>query len=125
VDKEHLTQFGRAMEQLGISMIAAYSPEARGRSERFFRTLQDRLPKEMELAGISDMQAANHFLAKRFSPTFNRRFKVCAAESGSAFVPLLGVSLDDILCLKAERTVRQDNCVSYQGKVLRKSAHSL
>jgi len=118
VDKQRLTQFGRAMEQLGISMIAAYSPEARGRSERLFRTLQDRLPKEMELAGINDMQEANQFLAKRFWPAFNRRFKVCAAESGSAFMPLLGVSLDDIFCLKAERTVRRDNCVSYQGKVL-------
>lgn len=118
VDKQRLTQFGRAMEQLGISMIAAYSPEARWRSERLFRTLQDRLPKEMELAGITDMQGANQFLTNRFWPAFNRRFKVCAAESGSAFVPLLGVSLDDILCLKAERTVRGDNCVSYQGKVL-------
>lgn len=118
VDKERLTQFGRAMEQLGIAMIAAYSPEARGRSERLFRTLQDRLPKEMELAGITDMASANRFLSKRFWSAFNRRFKVAAAEPGSAFVPLLGVSLDDILCLKAERTVRRDNCVSYQGKIL-------
>jgi len=118
VDKEHLTQFGRAMEQLGITMIAAYSPQARGRSERLFRTLQDRLPKELEQAGITGMAEANRFLTQRFWPAFNRRFMAEAAEPGRAFVPLLGVALDDILCLKAERTVRRDNCVSYAGKVL-------
>lgn len=118
VDKTQLTQFGRALGQLGITMIAAYSPQARGRSERLFRTVQDRLPKELALAGITEMAAANRFLAKRFWPAFNRRFAVEAAETGSAFVPLLGVVLDDILCLKTERTVRRDNCVNYRGKVL-------
>jgi hypothetical protein len=118
VDKKRPTQFGRALEQLGITMIAAYSPQARGRSERLFRTVQDRLPKELALAGISDMAAANRFLVEHFWPAFNRRFQVEAAETGGAFVPLLGIALDDILCLRAERTVRRDNCVSYQGKVL-------
>lgn len=118
VDKGQLTQFGRAMGQLGITMIAAYSPQARGRSERLFGTLQDRLPKEMALAGITTMAAANRFLNRHYWAAFNRRFKVAAAEPGSAFVPLLGVELRDVLCLKAERTVQRDNCVSYQGRVL-------
>lgn len=118
VDRTNLTQFGRAMDQLGITMIAAYSPQARGRSERMFRTLQDRLPKELALHGITDKAAANRFLLERFLPAFNRQFAVTAAAEGKAFVPLLGVNLDEILCLKAERTVGHDNCVSYQSKVL-------
>jgi transposase len=117
VDRTRPTQFGRAMGQLGIQMIAAYSPEARGRSERFFRTLQDRLPKEMALEEIQTMEAANAFL-KRFWPRFNRRFMVKAREPGSAFVALAGVGLNDILCVQTERTVGRDNCVSYQGRKL-------
>lgn len=117
VDRSRPTQFGRAMGQLGIQMIAAYSPEARGRSERFFRTLQDRLPKEMALAGITTMDQANRFL-KRYWPRFNRRFQVKAREDGSAFVPLNGVDLDNILCLQTERSVGKDNCVSYRGRQL-------
>jgi len=118
VDKHNPTQFGRAMAQLGIQMIPAYSPEARGRSERMFRTLQDRLVKELALAGIDTMEAANDFLNKDYLPVFNTRFMVEPASSGDAFVPLLGITLDDILCVKAERTVNNDNCVSYRGKVL-------
>jgi transposase len=118
VDRSTPTQFGRAMGQLGITMIAAYSPQARGRSERMFKTLQDRLPKELALHGVTTMEAANRFLVKRFLPAFNRRFAVVAAEEGSAFVPMLGVNLDEILCIKTERTVGSDNCVSYRGKVL-------
>jgi transposase len=117
VDRTRLTQFGRAMNRLGIQMIAAYSPEARGRSERFFRTLQGRLPKEMALEDISTMAEANRFL-KRFWPRFNRRFQVPARETGSGFVPLGGVDLDNILCLQVERTVAKDNCVSYLGMKL-------
>jgi len=117
VDRSRPTQFGRAMGQLGIQMIAAYSPEARGRSERFFRTLQDRLPKEMALAGITTMDQANRFL-KRYWPRFNRRFQVKAREDGSAFVPLNGVDLDNILCLQTERSVGKDNCLSYRGRKL-------
>lgn len=117
VDHTRPTQFGRAMAQLGIQMIAAYSPEARGRSERFFRTLQDRLPKELALEGITTMEAANAFLP-RYWPRFNRRFQVAPQEEGSAFVPLLGVDIDNVLCLQAERQVRRDNCVSYQGQTL-------
>lgn len=118
VDRTNPTQFGRAMAQLGITMIAAYSPQARGRSERMFRTLQGRLPKELALHGITDMVEANRYLSDRFVPEFNRRFTVKAAAQGTAFVPLLGTNLDEILCLKAERTVGHDNCVSYQSKVL-------
>ncbi len=106
------------MAQLGIQMIAAYSPEARGRSERMFRTLQDRLVKELAMAGITDMKAANEFLSKEYLPVFNQRFMVEPTSSGDGFVPLLGVELDDILCIKAERTVNNDNCVSYQAKSL-------
>lgn len=118
VDKNRLTQFGRAMNQLGIQMIAAYSPEARGRSERFFRTLQDRLPKEMALADITTMEAANRFLDKIYLKRFNSQFMVPATESGTAFVPLLGVDIDNILCRQVERQVSKDSCVSYQGITL-------
>lgn len=117
VDRARLTQFGRAMSQLGIQMIAAYSPEARGRSERFFRTLQDRLPNEMALEGITEMAEANRFL-QRYWPRFNRRFQVEPREPGNAFVELLDVDLDNILCLQNERVVGRDNCVSYRGTTL-------
>ena len=88
MDKSRLTQVHRALQQLGITLIPAYSPEARGRSERVFRTLQDRLPKELALVGITDMAAANQYLAEQFLPAYNRRFAMPAAESGTAFVPL-------------------------------------
>jgi hypothetical protein len=118
VDRINLTQFGRAMTQLGIEMIPAYSPEARGRSERAFGTLQDRLPKELLDAGITEVAAANRFLKRRFVPAYNREFMVAAAETGSAFVPWIGGSLKDILCLQEERVVRPDNCVAYQNQLL-------
>ena len=118
VDKRHPTQFGRALDELGIERIAAYSPQARGRSERMFRTLQDRLPKELALAGITTMVQANRYLKEHFLVSFNDRFKVEPAEPDSAFVPLLSVALNDILCLKAERKVGNDNCVLYRGKTL-------
>jgi len=118
VDKRRLTQFGRAMNQLGIQMIAAYSPEARGRSERFFGTIQGRLPQELALHGITDMAQANRYLSERFWPDFNHRFMVEAREPGEAFVPVLGADLDNILCLQVERHVGKDNCVSYRGKKL-------
>ncbi len=118
VDKTNPTQFGRALGQLGIQMIAAYSPQARGRSERLFKTWQDRLPKELALAGIVDMASANRFLEEQFTPAYNAEFQVTAAESGSAFVPLLDTRIEDILCLQEERTVGRDNCVRYQRKVL-------
>jgi hypothetical protein len=118
VDKVNLTQFGRALQQLGIEMIAAYSPEARGRSERAFATHQERLPKELSLAGIHDLAAANRYLARKYMPAFNAEFAVPAREVGSAFVPWIGGNLDDILCEQVERTVGHDNCVRYENLFL-------
>ena len=118
VDKKNLTQFGRAMQRLGIEMIAAYSPEARGRSERMFRTHQDRLPRELALAGIADMAAANRYLHEVYRPAFNAEFMQPAMEEGSAFVTWIGGPLDDILCERFERAVGNDNCVSFEGMKL-------
>jgi transposase len=115
VDKCRLTQVHRALRQLGIPLIPAYSPEARGRSKHVFRTLQDRLPKELALAGITAMAAANQFLRDRFVLAYNQRFAVSAAEVGTAFIPWVGSSLADILCVQEERVVANDNTVRYQG----------
>jgi transposase len=118
VDKMNLTQFGRAMKQLGIDMIAAYSPQARGRSERAFATHQGRLPKELALAGITDREAANRYLKEVYRPAFNAEFAMPPQEEGSAFVAFIGGSLDDLLCEQFERTVGKDNCVRFDGLVL-------
>lgn len=118
VDKQHLTQFGRAMHQLGIEMIAAYSPEARGRSERQFRTHQGRLPKELAMQGITTMAQANEYLKTIYMPAYNAEFAVPAATEGSAFVPWINGEIDDILCEHFERTVGKDNCVRFRGLVL-------
>ena len=117
VDRDNPTQVGRALAQLGIELIAAYSPEARGRSERMFGTLQKRLPQELRLAGISTMEEANRFLRDTFLPEHNQRFAITPEEPGSAFVPFAG-NLDDILCIQEERTVGNDNTVRYKGLVL-------
>jgi transposase len=118
VDKSRPTQIHRALQQLGITLIPAYSPEARGRSERAFRTLQDRLPKELALAGITEMAAANQYLATQFLPAHNQRFAVPASEAGTAFVPWIGTNLTEILCVQEERVVAKDNTVRYQGTIL-------
>lgn len=118
VDRKHLTQFGQALQRLGIEMIPAYSPEARGRSERMFRTHQDRLPRELALAGITDMVAANRYLTETYRPAFNAEFMQPAMEEGSAFVAWIGSPLEDILCERFERQVGPDNCVSFEGKKL-------
>jgi hypothetical protein len=115
VDKTRLTQVHRALQQVGITLIAASSPAARGRSERAFRTLQDRLPKELALAGITDMAAANHYLTTHFISAYNQRFAVPAAETGTAFIPWVGTALTEILCVQEERVVAKDNTVRYQG----------
>lgn len=118
VDKINLTQFGRAMKHLGIEMIPAYSPEARGRSERAFATHQGRLPQELAAAGIATLEAANRYLEEVYRPAFNAEFQQPAREEGSAFVPWIGGSLDDILCEQYERTVGHDNCVRFEGITL-------
>jgi hypothetical protein len=118
VSKTQPTQFARAMQHLGIEMIAAYSPEARGRSERNFSTHQERLPKELALHGILTMEAANRYLSKVYLPAFNAEFMQPAAEQGTAFIKWIGANLDDILCEQYERTVTADNCVSFEGNTL-------
>ena len=102
VDKDNPTQVGRALQRLGIELIAAYSPEARGRSERMFGTLQKRLPQELRLAGIAEIAEANRFLKEVYLPQHNARFATPAEGQGSAFVPFAG-ALDDILCVQEER----------------------
>jgi transposase len=115
VDPHRLTQVGRALRELGIQMIPAYSPQARGRSERNFGTWQGRLPQELRLAGITAVEAANAFLRGRYMAEFNRRFQARAAQSGSAFVPRRSRDLDLIFALQFERTVNRDNTVSFQN----------
>jgi len=112
VDRGNLTQVGRALDHLGVEHIAAYSPQARGRSERPFQTLQDRLVKELALAGITTVAAADAFLRDDFIPDYNARFAVKAEQEGSAFVAIPGVDLREILCVQDERQVGNDNCVS-------------
>jgi transposase len=114
IDRSRLTQVGRALEQLGVEHIGAYSPQARGRSERAFQTLQDRLVKELRLAGITSIEAANAFLRDVYLPAHNERFALAPAQPGSAFTPIPGVDLDEILCVQEERQVGNDNCVSYR-----------
>jgi transposase len=114
VSRTQLTQVGRALAQLGIEHIAACSPEARGRSERVFRTLQDRLPKELRLAGITSLAAANRFLAEVYLPEHNARFAVAAEQDGSAFIADKTGAWREILCIQEERVVGNDNTVQWQ-----------
>ena len=113
VDRSRLTQVGRALAQLGVEHIAAYSPQARGRSERLFQTLQGRLPKELALQGIATLEAANGFPRDHYIAAHNARFAVKAEQEGSAFVAIPGVDLNEILCVQEERQVGNDNCVSF------------
>ena len=118
VDKINLTQFGHALRQLNISMIAAYSPEARGRSERMFRTHQERLPRELAKAGITTMEEANRYIKDHYMPAFNEEFMVKAMEEGSAFIPYKNDDLLEQLCEKYSRVVGKDNCVQFEGHCL-------
>ncbi len=118
VAKEQPTQVGRALAQLGIEHIPAYSPEARGRSERAFGTLQDRLPKELALAGITTVEAANRFIEAVYLPEHNACFAVAPEQTESAFVADRGGAHRDILCVQEERVVGNDNCVRYRGLAL-------
>jgi transposase len=110
-----LTQVGRALEHLGVHHIAAYSPQARGRSERAFQTLQDRLTKELMLAGIDTIAAADIFIRDFYVPAHNERFAVPPEQEGSAFVAIPGVELAEILCIQEERQVGNDNCVRFKN----------
>ena len=118
VDRSHQTQVGRALLQLGIRHIAAYSPEARGRSERLFGTLQGRLPNELADAGVTTLENANRYIAQSYLPAHNRRFQIDPAEPGSAFVPWAGGDLAEILCHQEDRLVARDNTVQFERLVL-------
>src|SRR5579871_6324238 len=112
VDKHRLTQVGRAMKELGVQMIAAYSPQARGRWERSFGTWQGRLPQELRLAGITTAEGANAFLRERYIGEFNSKFKVAAAEKGTAFRRTSRTDLNWIFTIQTERVVAKDNTVA-------------
>lgn len=116
VDKERLTQVGRALRQLGVEHIPAYSPQARGRSERTFGTLQDRLPKELALAGIKTVDDANRYIRDVYLPEHNARFARPAELPESAFVRIGDVrTLIECLCVEVERVVGRDNTVAFEG----------
>jgi transposase len=117
VDKTRLTQVGRALEELGIKMIPAYSPQARGRSERSFGTWQGRLPQELRLRGITELGKANEFLRREYVAEFNRRFSVAAAQKGTAFVRSKRKDLDLIFSVQQERVVNQDNTIQVDNRV--------
>src|SRR5882672_906833 len=116
VDHTRLTQVGRALRELGIQMIPAYSPQARGRSERGFGTWQGRLPPELRLRKITTATAANQFLRNEYVKEFNRRFSVKASERGTAFVPVRRKELDLVFSLQHERVVARDNTVSFANR---------
>ena len=115
VDPYRLTQVGRALHELGVQMIPAYSPQARGRSERNFSTWQGRLPQELRLHQITSLEAANGFLREHYIAEFNQRFQRAAAQRGSAFLPCRRRDLNLIFALQFERTVNRDNTVSFQN----------
>ena len=115
VDKDRPTQVGRALRQLGIEHIPAYSPEARGRSERMFGTLQDRLAKELKLAGKRTIEAANRFIREVYLAEHNARFARPPEVAENAFVAGDPAILREILCIEEERVVARDNTVAYDG----------
>jgi hypothetical protein len=112
VDKHRLTQVGRALKELGVQMIPAYSPQARGRSERSFGTWQGRLPQELRLTGITTVEGANEFLREQYIAAFNEKFSVAAAEKGTAFRRTTRTDLNWIFTVQTERVVAKDNTVA-------------
>jgi transposase len=118
VSKTQQTQVGRALSHLGIEHIASYSPQARGRSERAFRTLQDRLPKELRLAGIADVEAANRWLREHYIGAYNKAFAIAPEQEGTAFVADREQAWREILCVIEERTVGNDNTIAWAGRRL-------
>jgi transposase len=118
VDASRLTQVGRALQELGIQMIPAYSPQARGRMERCYRTWQGRLPQELRVRGMRTPEAANAFLCEQYIAEFNHRFAVAAEQKGSAFVTCRRKDLDWVFSIQQERTVNRDNTVVVDNRVL-------
>jgi transposase len=125
VSRTQLTQVGRALARLGIEHIAAYSPEARGRSERLFRTLQDRLPKDMRLAGITTIAAANVWLRETYRAAHNAAFAIAPEAEGTAFVADAAGAWREILCIEEERVVGNDNTLAWNGRRLQLPASRL
>ena len=118
VDASRLTQVGRALQELGIQMIPAYSPQARGRIERSYRTWQGRLPQELRVRGMRTPEAANAFLCEQYIAEFNHRFAVAAEQKGSAFVTCRRKDLDWVFSIQQERRVNRDNTVVVDNRVL-------
>lgn len=117
-DRSKKTQVQQVLDELGIELIVARSPQARGRSERSWRTMQGRLPNELRRAGVTSYEAANAYLEATFRPKFNRRFTVEPSERGTAFIRVVGVNLDQVFATRHERTVNPDNTVSFENRVL-------
>ena len=117
VEKQRLTQVGRAMKELGVQMIAAYSPQARGRSERSFGTWQGRLPQELRLAGVSTVEGANAFLREKYIGEFNGKFRVAAEQKGTAFRRTSRSDLNWIFSVQTERVVAKDNTVAIGSRL--------
>ena len=115
---EPLSEFGRALKELNVELIHAYSPQAKGRVERLFATLQDRLVKELRLRGISAIEEANKFLDGSYWTDFNKKFMVKAQGKEDIHRRLpKGLNLDKILCIRTERTVRNDNTITHKRKL--------
>ena len=117
VDESQVTQLGRALRELGIKMIPAYSPQARGRMERSYRTWQGRLPEELRTRKIATLEQANRFLREQYRAEFNRRFMVPAKERGSAFVRTRRKDLEWVFSIQHERTVNQDNTIALDNRI--------
>lgn len=117
-DRTKKTQVERVLDELGIELVLGYSPQARGRSERMWRTLQGRLPQELARLGITTYDAANTYLRGRFLRPFNKRFAVPAAIDGTAFLPIAGADLDRIFALRFERTVGNDHTIRFNSRIL-------
>lgn len=117
-DRTRKTQVERILDALGIELICAFSPQARGRSERLWRTLQGRLPKELAKAGVTTYEAANAYLAARFIRRFNQRFRVEPAEAGTAFMPCARADLERLFTLRFARVVTLDNTVRFRNRIL-------
>jgi transposase len=114
-EAEPVSQFGRALQELGVKMLYAHSPQAKGRIERLFNTFQDRVVKEMLLKGVSTIGEANRFLAS-YLPVYNRRFSVTPKKNENLHRTVT-VELDTILCIKTERTLKNDHTIQYNGKL--------
>ena len=113
-ETEPVSQFGRALQELGVRMRHAHSPQAKGRIERLFQTFQDRLVKEMRLRGVSTIQDGNRFLAS-YLPVYNRRFSVRPKKEENLHRTVKDIDLDTILCIKTERTLKNDHTIQYNG----------